>query len=134
MSSSPNDLNDISGNVAKAFEEINNAVATYITAVTKSNAALWQGIEEITRNFGGHSQESFARVVSAYTTMASAKTPQDVVSTQNDFVKDSLDSAIANGSKVSEISVRTAQEAMSPLTQHANEAISSVMNKVKPQQ
>ncbi len=131
MTTPPNGFNEIPASVSKAFEDINASVSNYINAVTKSSAALWQGIEEITRNVSGLSQETFARTVSAYTTLASAKSPQEAISTHTDFVKDSFDNAVANSSKVSEISVRTAQEAFSPLTQHANEAISAVINKAK---
>lgn len=131
MITTPNGMNDIPANVSKAFEDINLAVSNYVSAVTKSSAALWQGIEEITRSVGGLSQENLARCVSACTTLASAKSPQEALSTQTEFVKESIDSAIASGSKVSELSVRVAKDAMSPLTQHANETISTVMNKVK---
>ncbi|MDD4615554.1 MAG: phasin family protein [Alphaproteobacteria bacterium] len=124
---------DCSANVAKAFEDINTAVSNYVSAVTKSTAALWQGIEEITRNVGGLSQENFARCVSAYTSLASAKSPQEAMSAQAEFVKESFDNAVANGSKVTELSARVAKDAISPLTQHANETISAVMSKVKGQ-
>ncbi|MDD3028658.1 MAG: phasin family protein [Alphaproteobacteria bacterium] len=131
MTTSTNGTNDIPGNVAKAFEDINAAVANYVSAVTKSSAALWQGIEEITRNVSGLSQENFARAINAYTSMASAKNPQDALTTQTEFVKESFDNAVANGSKVSELSARVAKDAMDPLTQHANETINSVLNRVK---
>ncbi len=124
---------DIPGNVAKAFEDINTAVSNYVSAVTKSTAALWQGIEEISRSVGGLSQENFTRCVSAYTSLASAKSPQEAMNTQAEFVKESFDNAVANSSKVSELSVRVAKDAISPLTQHANETISAVMSKVKTQ-
>jgi len=120
---------EIPAAVSKAFGDMNLAVANYISAVNKSNTAMWQGIEEITRSVSGLSQESFARAISAYTTLASVKSPQEALETHTDFVKDSFDSAVANSSKVSEISVRTAQDAMSPLTQHANDAMTCVMNK-----
>ncbi len=131
MTTPPNGLNDIPENVAKAFENINSVVSDYVAAVTKSNTALWQGIEEIMRSVGGLSQESFARAVSAYNSMTTAKNPQEILSTQTDFVRDSIDNAVAGGNKVSEISVRVAKEAISPLAQHANETISAAINKVK---
>lgn len=134
MASAPNGMNEIPATVSKAFEDINTAFSSYISAVTKSSAALWQGIEEITRSVSGISQESMARAVSAYTTMAATKSPKEAIETQTDFVKDSFDGAIASGNKVSEISARVAQEAMAPLTQHANETIGSVMKKVKTTQ
>jgi len=131
MTTPPNGLNDIPENVTKAFENINSVISDYIAAVTKSNTALWQGVEEIMRSVGGMSQESFARAVSAYNTLTSAKTPQDVIGTQTDFVRDSIDNAVAGGNKVSEISVRVAKEAIAPLAQHANETINAAMNKIK---
>jgi len=134
MASSPNGMNEIPATVSKAFEDINSVVSSYISAVTKSSAALWQGIEEITRSVSGFSQESLARAASAYTTMASTKSPKEVIETQTDFVKDSFDSAIAGSNKVSEISVRVAQDAMAPITQHANETIGNAMKKAKTPQ
>ncbi len=131
MTTPPNGLNDIPENVAKAFENINSVISDYIAAVTKSNTVLWQGVEEIMRSVGGLSQESFARVVSAYNTLASAKTPQDVIGTQTDFVRDSIDNAVAGGNKVSELSIRVAKETIAPLTQHANETINAAMSKIK---
>ena len=116
---------------SKTFENINASVATYINAVNKSNTAMWQGVEEITRSLSGLSQESFARAVSAYSMLASAKSPQEALETHTDFVKESFDSCVASSSKVSEISVRTAQDALNPLTQHANDAIHTVMKKTR---
>jgi phasin family protein len=129
----PNGI-DISNSVSKALEDVNAAVSNYISAVTKSTAALWQGYEEITRSITGLSQENFARCVNAYTSLASAKSPQEAIATQTEFVKESFDNAVANGSKVSELSVRVAKDTISPLTQNANEAISAVISKVKTQQ
>jgi phasin family protein len=129
----PNGTNDIPGNVAKAFEDINAAFSNYVGAVTKSTATLWQGIEEITRSVSGLSQESFSRCVTAYTSLASAKTPQEAIAAQSEFVKESFENAVSNSSKVSEISARVAKDAMTPLTQQANDTISAVMNKVKTQ-
>jgi len=133
MNTSPNGMNDIPGNVAKAFEDINTAVSNYVSAITKSSAALWQGIEEITRNVSGLSQENFERCMNVYSSLASAKSPQEALSTQTEFVKKSFDDAVSNGSKVSELSVRVVKDAISPLAQHTNETISTVMNKVKAQ-
>lgn len=131
MITTPTGPNDIAENVAKAFEDINVAVSNYVNAVTKSSTALWQGIEEITRNVTGLSQEGLARCINACTSMASAKSPQEAITAQTEFVKESFDNAIANGSKVSELSVRVAKDAMGPLAQTANETISAVMSKVK---
>jgi phasin family protein len=131
MPSSPNGINDFTNAFTKAIEDINALISSYVSAATKSNAALWQGIEDITRSVGGLTQESFARTVSAYTTLSSAKTPQEAADMHAGFMKDSFDSAVANSGKVSEISVRIAQEAMNPLTQHANETISTMVKKTK---
>ena len=122
---------EMSGNVAKALEDINAAVVNYVNAVAKSTVALWQGIDEITKNVSGLSQENFSQVMNAYIEMAAMKSSQEVFARQAEFAKAALDKSVTNSGKVSELSMQVAKDAMAPLTQNANEVINSVMNKIQ---
>jgi len=124
-------VNDLTRTFTKALEDMNTLMSSYVSAATKSNAAAWQGIEDLTRNMGGLVQDTVTRTISAYSTLASAKSPQEAAETHSDFLKDSFDSVIAGGSKLSEISMRTAQGAIEPLAQHTNETMGAVMKKAK---
>jgi phasin family protein len=131
MTASAHIPHDFTNTLTKACEEMNNLTANFIGAATKSNAAAWQGLEDLARNMGGIMQESLTRSVHAYTAMTGVKSPQEAAETHADFLKDSFDSAMATSGKLSEISLRTAQSAIQPLTQHANEAMGAIMKKAK---
>ncbi|MCL2474126.1 MAG: phasin family protein [Alphaproteobacteria bacterium] len=123
--------NEMAGNVAKALEDINAAVVNYVNAVAKSTVALWQGIDEITKNVSGLSQESFSKAMNAYTEIAAMKSSQEVLAKQAEFAKAAFDSSVSNSTKVSELAQRVAKDAMDPLAKNANEVVNSVMNKIK---
>ncbi len=129
MSASANIPHDFTNTLSQACEEMNALTANFIGAATKSNAAAWQGLEDLTRNMGGIMQETLARSANAYTAMAGVKSPQEAAETHADFLKESFDSAMATSGKLSEISLRAAQSAIQPLTQHANEAMGAIMKK-----
>jgi len=122
----------ISGNASAVLEDVNAAVINYINAVAKSTVTLWNGIDEITRNVSGLSQESFSKAMNAYTEIAGMKSSQEIMAKQAAFAKEAFDDSVTNGNKVSELSMKVAKEAIEPLSKNANEAVSSVMNKIKP--
>jgi phasin family protein len=131
MMSPPNNMNDLTSSLTKACEEANALMASYVSAATRSNAAAWQGFEDMTRDMSSLMQETLARAVSACTTLASAKSPQEAADTHADFLKESFDRVVAGSSKISEISMRTAKSAIDPLAQHANDAMGTIMKKAK---
>jgi len=131
MISPLNGMTDLTTGLTKTCEEANAMMASYISAATKSSAAAWQGIEDLTRDMGSLVQESLARTVNACTALAAVKSPQEAADTHAGFLKDSFDSVIVGGTKISEISLRTAKSAIDPLAQHANDAMGAIMKKAK---
>jgi phasin family protein len=126
-----NPANDLAFTLTKACEDMKTMTESYVSATAKSNAAAMQGVEDLTRNLGALTQETFTRMLAAFTTMASAKSPQEAAETHADFLKDSFDQLIAGGTKLSELSIRTTQSAIDPLAQHANDAMGNLMKKAK---
>ena len=131
MISPANDANDFTQTMMKACEDANAMMSSYVSATTKSSAAALQGFEDMTRNMSGFMQESMARSVSACKAMMSAKSPQEAADTHAEFLKDCFDGIVAGGSKISEISLRTAKGAIDPIAQHTNETVGAVMKKAK---
>lgn len=131
MTFAANDANKFTENLTQAYEQVNAATSAYVNAATKSSTAAWQGIEEMTRDMGGTMQESYARAVSAIKSIMSAKTPQEAAETQAEFMKDCFDGMIANSSKLAEMSMRLAKNTFDPLSQHANDTMTTVMKKAK---
>lgn len=64
-------------------------------------------------------------------TVAEAKSVRDVVAMQQDFMKDCVDLWMASATKLSEISARTAKDVVEPVAQHANDAMTRIMQKAR---
>ncbi len=117
--------------VVKACEEISGLAREQVDAAIKSTSALTRGMEEIARNTSGLLQESFARSVSAGKTMLGARNPREILDLQSEFMKDCFDCWVAGTGKISEISARTAQDAMAPIAEHTNNAINKISQKTR---
>lgn len=126
---SQQDDNNPSQQVMKAYEDAQKVMASYMEATTKASAAAMKGLEEMSRNMSGLMQDSYSRAVEACKTMMAAKTPQEVADKHAAFVKEYLDNMMAGSSKMSEVSMKVAKDTIDPLTQHANETVSSMMKK-----
>jgi len=131
MAFAANDTSKFAETLTSTVEQANAMTTAYVNAATKSSTAAWQGIEELTRDVTATLQDSYARSVSAFKTMLSAKSPQEAADTHAEFLKDCFDGVVASSGKLSETSMRIAKGTMEPLTQHANDTVAAVMKKVK---
>ncbi|MDR3450075.1 MAG: phasin family protein [Alphaproteobacteria bacterium] len=129
MTSPANDSNDITKSITSGCEAMNSMLSNYVNAATQSQSITWQGIDDIAKNMNSLMQETYARAISACKTIMSAKSPQEAAESQSEFFKDCFDGIVASHGKMSEISLRTAKGAIEPLTQHANDAMGSLMKK-----
>jgi phasin family protein len=129
MSSPADGFKSISAPLMNAYESAQALITNYVSAATKSHSAAWQGFEEISRNMHGMMQESMARTVGAAKMLSTAKTPQEVAETHTEFFRDMFDGIVATGGKLSEISLHAAKGALEPLSQHATEAMGTLMKK-----
>lgn len=124
-------MEKMTNGLMKACEEAGSMAREQIDAAMLSAAAMTKGIEEIARNANGLIQESMARSVSAGKTLMGAKTMQEMMDMQNEFMKDCFDCWMAGTSKISEISARMTQDVMKPIADHTNSAINKAMQKAR---
>jgi hypothetical protein len=113
----------------KMYEEINAFARASVDANVKSMEAATKGWDESARSANHMMQENIARMMSIGKTVAEAKSMREIVDMQQEFVKDCLDLWMAGAGKISEISARTAKDVIEPVAQHANNAISRMMQK-----
>ena len=94
----------------------------HVEAVVKANTVLAKGAEEIGKELMAYVQSSLERTAGAAKALIGAKTLQDVVQLNTEFAKASYDTYLANATKLSELSVKVANEALEPLSQRATVA------------
>lgn len=112
-------------------EDVNAFARATVDANLRSVTAAAKGWDESSKSAGHLVQENLSRMLSVGKTVAEAKSLRDIVTMQQDFMKDCVDLWMANANKLSEISARTAKDVVEPVTQNANDAISRIMQKAR---
>ena len=117
--------------IMQACEEARSLTREHMDATMRSANLAWEGCTEINRNMSSLVQESMARAMNAGKTMMAAKSVREVMDMQTEFMKEFMDCWVSGTGKISEISARVTQNAMSPLAEHANNAMGKMAQRVK---
>jgi phasin family protein len=104
----------------KGFEDLTALTKQNVDAFVKSGAILAKGFEDISKSTAAYTQSTLESSAAASKAVLGVKTVRDLVDLQSSFAKKSFDSAIAEGTKVSEISVKVANEAFQPISTQIN--------------
>lgn len=100
----------------KGYDDIAALSQGNLEAVVKANTLLAKGAEAISKELMGYAQSSFEQAALAARALFGAKTLQDLIALNNDFAKTSVDNFLANSAKLSDMTVRVANEAIEPLS------------------
>jgi phasin family protein len=84
-------------------------------AVLRANAALSEGFEAIGKEVILYARRSFEQAAETATALLGAKTLEDVFQLNSEFAKANLERLIERSAKLSEMSVKVANEALAPL-------------------
>ena len=97
------------------YEELADLGRENFAAVLKANAALSEGLEAIGKEVIGYAKTSFESAAETAAALLGAKTFEDVVQVNTEFTKAYIERFIERSQKLSEMSVKLANEAMAPL-------------------
>lgn len=122
-------MDDAAQKLMHLCKEVSEFARSSVDANVKSVAAAAKGWEEGSQSVGHLFHENIERLMNVGKNASSAKSVEDVVAMQRDFMKDCLELWMAGATKLSEISSRTAKDVVGPVAQNANEAISRIMQK-----
>lgn len=101
--------------VFAGYEELADLGRENFAAVLRANAALTEGLEAIGKEVVGYARTSLETAAETATALLAAKTFEDVVQLNTDFAKASFEQMIAGSSKLSELGVKVANEALAPI-------------------
>lgn len=108
------------------LEDIQAIGKDNVEAFVQSSKILTKGMEDLTKAFFDLAQNSMEQSVSASQAMMKAKSLKEVTELQNDLAKKSFDQFVAEGTKLSELSIKVANDAAEPLTSRVNEVVSKM--------
>ncbi|MER2519967.1 MAG: phasin family protein [Bdellovibrionales bacterium] len=126
----PNEqVEKVAQNLAQLCEEMNCLARESVDVAMKSATAVTRGLDESSRSAGSLMQDSVNRVMNVSKTLSSVKNPRELVDIQTEFMKDLFECWMVGTGKISEISARMTKEAMDPVAQYTNTAITKIVQK-----
>ena len=100
----------------KTAEEMQKLSKENLEACLQASQIVAKGLQELSREWTAYVQESLERSAAATKALMAARSFQEVISLQSDWVKASLDKLIAETTKLSEQTVKVTNEAMEPIS------------------
>ncbi len=104
----------------KSYDEMSAMNKEGVDAFVKAGEVLTKGAESLGKAYFDFAQASAEASVEATKAMMAAKTVKDFVDIQSDFARTSFDNFLSESTRLSEMSVKVANEAFDPLKAQFN--------------
>jgi phasin family protein len=114
----------------KAYEEFSKFQKDNYDAYLAASTIFAKGAENVGKAWMSLTQESLESAAQTAKALLGAKTLREAVDLQSDFAKANFDKLVAEGTKLSELSVKVANEAFAPLNARVNVAVEKMLKPV----
>ena len=116
--------------VLQAYDELTTLNKDAVDAAIKAGNVWAAGFEAMGKAYFAFAQATAETGVEAAKSMMTAKTVQDVFEIQSELARSSFDSFVAEGTKISEMGVKVANEAMEPIQAQFNTTVEKILKPV----
>lgn len=118
-----------SAKVLKSYDELTVLTKENVDALVKSGTVVAKGAEEAGKQVAAFTQSSLEKSVSNAKALLAVKTIQELVELQNAYAKASIDALVSESTKLQELSVKIANEALAPLNARVNATVEVLSKK-----
>ncbi|MBP2298240.1 phasin family protein [Azospirillum picis] len=114
----------------KSYEDLQAAGKANAEALIASSTIAAKGAEDLGREVVAYGQSALDKSIAAGRALLSAKTLQEVIELQNDFLKSSFDSMLAETSRLQELTTKVTNEALAPLNARVTATVETLSKPV----
>jgi phasin family protein len=107
----------------QGFDEMTKLQKENVDAFVQASTVVARAFEDMGKAYMAYAQAAADMSLATGKAMLGAKTLHEVVDLQNEYAKTSFDSLLAETTKLSELSVKAANEAMEPIQARVNVAM-----------
>jgi phasin family protein len=107
----------------KGYEELLEFGKENVEAVVKASTIVARGLQSLSQSMAGVAQTTIEEQMAAGKAMFAAKSVQEVIELSSSVTKANFEKLMAEGSKITEISTKLAEEAFVPLTHRVTAAV-----------
>ena len=111
----------------KGYDEVATLGKDNMEALVASTTAMAKGAEQMMKRWFEFGQKSIEGSMGAAKSAMGCKNLKDLVEWQTQYARDQFDALFGEATKQSEMGVKTAQEAFSPLSERINVAVEKVL-------
>jgi len=122
-------IEKVSFNMIKNYDEFASINKETVDVLVKSGTIWSKGVEEISRHVLALAQSSVETGIATSKAAMGAKTLKELLEVQSDWVRSTFDNAITEATKLSEISVKVANQAAEPVQTHITNAFNRISTK-----
>lgn len=115
----------------KVYEELNASARDSADTISQTSTSLAKAFEDVGKALVGFAQQSIESNVSATKAIVGAKNPKEALDVQADWAKSSLDSFLVESNRLSDMSIKLANEAIEPIQERANETVTRIFKVVQ---
>lgn len=116
-----------SKSLLEGYDELTALSQKNVEAMVEAGNAWAKGAESIGKAYFNLAQVSAEAGVEATQAMFSAKTLKDVMDVQTGYTKASIDTLVAEGKKINDMTMQVANDALQPIQTQVNETIEKVL-------
>ena len=114
----------------KAFEEFSTFQKDNYEAYVAASTILAKGVENVSKAWVALTQNTLENSAQTAKALLGAKTLREAVDLQNDWAKSNFDKLVAESTKLSELTVKVANEAFGPINSRVNVAVEKMLKPV----
>lgn len=114
----------------KSYEDLSKFSKENLDAVVAASTIFAKGFEAVGKEWMTFTQDTMEASAQAAKALLAAKTLREAVDVQADFAKNSFDKLVAESTKLSEISVKVANEAAEPISARVNAALEKMLKPI----
>ncbi|RAU21426.1 hypothetical protein CU669_13445 [Paramagnetospirillum kuznetsovii] len=109
-----------------AFEQITAATKANAEALTQSGNAAIAGFQELAKAYQALATKNAEKLTSSIQALATVKSPEEFVSLQQKLVKEAVDAAVADSTKIAELTTSVFNAAFEPVKKQVEAVQKSV--------
>lgn len=126
MQATKEQMEKMSSNLVQACADMNTLMRDTVNATLESISIMTKGCNELCNQVSDLMQKNLEQSAKISQSMMTATSVNDLVDTQNNVLKSSLDNMMSEMTNLSQLSSRIAQQAAEPVTKHVNETINKI--------
>lgn len=116
-------LESVTGDALKTYGDLAAMGKANVESTLKATAVLSKGVEEIGQAWAALAKRLVDVQMSSLQTLLGARNIKDVVEVHADLTKTHLQTAMSEGAKISELTLKVANEAIQPLSARVTDTV-----------